>query len=85
MTAAAHGEMNAQGAVTATRPANMPLAIMPGSGLPVLRVMYVIAATAPNAPAIAVFVAAVANCTSVAANVLAALKPNHPNNKMNVP
>ncbi|CAB4788901.1 unannotated protein [freshwater metagenome] len=63
----------------------MPLIIMPGSGLPVLRVMYNIAVTEPNAPAIAVFTAATANCTSVAANVLAALKPNHPNNKMNVP
>ena len=35
MTAAAHGSTKAQGAVMATRPASMPLAIMPGSGLPV--------------------------------------------------
>ena len=37
------------------------------------------------APAMAVFVATVANCTSVAANVDAALKPNQPNHRMNVP
>ena len=40
---------------------------------------------APKAPAIAVFVATMANCTSVAANVEAALKPNQPNSRMNVP
>ena len=34
MTAAAQGCTNAQGAVIATRPASMPFAIMPGSGLP---------------------------------------------------
>ncbi len=41
--------------------------------------------TAPTAPAIAVFVATVANCTSVAAKVDAALKPNQPNNRMKQP
>ena len=35
MTAAAHGSTKAHGAVMATRPPSMPLAIMPGSGLPV--------------------------------------------------
>ena len=35
MTAAAHGCTNAHGAVIATRPASMPFAIMPGSGLPI--------------------------------------------------
>ncbi len=35
ITAAAHGDTKAHGAVMATRPASMPLAIMPGSGLPV--------------------------------------------------
>ena len=43
------------------------------------------ATMAPNAPAIAVFVATMTNCTSVAANVDAALKPNQPNSRMNVP
>ena len=33
MTAAAHGATKAHGAVMATRPASMPLAIMPGIGL----------------------------------------------------
>ena len=36
-------------------------------------------------PAIAVLAATTANCTSVAANVEAALKPNQPNSRMNVP
>ena len=85
MTAAAHGATKAQGAVMATRPASMPLAIMPGSGLPVRLVIHSIAATAPKAPAIAVFVATVANWMSVAAKVEAALKPNQPNSRMNVP
>ena len=58
------GVTNAHGAVMATRPASMPLAIMPGSGLPVRLVIHSIATMAPNAPAIAVFVATVANCTS---------------------
>ena len=35
ITAAAHGCTNAHGAVIATRPASMPLTIMPGSGLPI--------------------------------------------------
>ena len=39
MTAAAHGDTKAQGAVIATRPASMPFTIMPGSGLPVRLVM----------------------------------------------
>ena len=85
ITADIAGDTKAHGAVMATRPASMPLAIIPGSGLPVRRVIHSMATMAPNAPAIAVFVATVANCTSVAANVDAALKPNHPNNRMNVP
>ena len=35
IAAAAHGCTNAHGAVMATRPASMPLTIMPGSGLPI--------------------------------------------------
>ena len=35
MTAAAQGWTKAHGAVMATRPASMPLPIMPGSGLPI--------------------------------------------------
>src|SRR4051794_4678915 len=85
MTAAAQGCTNAHGAVIATRPASMPLAIIPGSGFPVRFVIQNIDTTAPNAPAIAVLAATVANWMSVAANVDAALKPNQPNSRMNVP
>ena len=50
MTAAAHGSTKAHGAVMATRPASMPLTIIPGSGLPVAGIMIQnIAATAPKA------------------------------------
>ena len=85
MTMAIAGDTKAHGAVIATRPASMPLAIIPGSGLPVRRVTHSIDTIAPKAPAIAVLVATTANCTSVAANVEAALKPNQPNSRMNVP
>ena len=63
----------------------MPLTIIPGSGLPVLRIITNIATTAPKAPAMAVLVATMANCTSVAASVEAALKPNQPNSRMKQP
>ena len=63
----------------------MPFTIIPGSGLPVLACMMNIAATAPNAAAIAVLVATTANWTSVAAKVEAALKPNQPNSRMKQP
>src|SRR5919106_429441 len=79
------GLVKAQGAVMATRPASMPLTIIPGSGLPVLNIITNMATTAPKAAAMAVFVATVANCTSVAANVEAALKPNQPNSRMKQP
>ena len=76
---------NAHGAVMATSPASMPLAIMLGSGLPVRNVTQTIAITAPNAAAMAVLVAMTANRTSVADRVEAALKPNQPNSRMKVP
>ena len=85
INAAAHGETNAHAAVIATRPANIPLIIIPGFGLPVRRVIQNIEATAPNAPEIAVLAATVANCTSVAESVDAALNPNQPNNRIKVP
>src|SRR5947208_2011953 len=68
ITAAAHGCTNAHGAVMATSPASMPLAIIPGSGLPVRFMIQNIDTTAPNAPAIAVLAATVANWMSVAAS-----------------
>ena len=86
ITAAAQGCTNAHGAVIATRPASMPLAIIPGSGLSLdAHCTQNIATTAPNAPAIAVLTATTANRLSVAESVDAALKPNHPNSRMNVP
>ena len=57
MTAAAHGSTKAHGAVMATRPASMPLAIMPGSGLPVRIQIQNMPTIAPKAAAIAVLAA----------------------------
>jgi hypothetical protein len=85
MTADQAGLVKAQGAVMATSPASMPLTIMPGSGLPVFHIMVNIATVAPKAAAMAVLAATTANCTSVAAKVDAALKPNQPNNRMKQP
>src|SRR5688500_3089277 len=85
MTADQAGLVKAQGAVMATRPASMPLTIMPGSGLPTFHIITNMATTAPKAPASAVLVATTANCTSVAASVEAALKPNQPNSRMKQP
>ncbi len=85
IAAAAHGGTKAHGAVMATRPASMPLAIMPGSGLPVRRVIQTIAAVAPKPAARAVLTATRVNLGSVTAKVEAALNPNHPNSRMNVP
>src|SRR6266496_4301856 len=83
--AAAQGWMNAHGAVMPTSPASMPLAIMPGSGFLVRSCVHSMAMTAPNAAAVAVFVAMTAKRWSVAASVDAALNPNQPNRRMNVP
>ena len=59
---------------------------MPGSGF--LLPVYInqnMSATAPKAAARAVFRATTAKRVSVTANVEAALKPNQPNSRMNVP
>ena len=85
MSAAAQGCTKAHGAVMATRPASMPLAIMPGSGLPLRIHTQNMAMVAPKAAAIAVLAATTVNLRSVAAKVDAALKPNQPNKRMNVP
>src|SRR5919109_5233294 len=85
MAAAAHGCTKAHGAVIATRPASMPLAIMDGSGFDVRAITQSMAMTAPKAPAMAVLAATTVKRWSVAANVEAALKPNQPNSRMNVP
>src|SRR5688572_1952668 len=64
MTAAAHGSTNAHGAVMATRPASMPLAIIAGSGLPERIHTQNMQMIEPNAPARAVLTATTANCGS---------------------
>ena len=70
----------------ATRPANMPLHIMLGSGFP-LRTFHIqrAEANAPKALASIVLVATTAIRKSVPANVDPGLNPNQPNARMNVP
>src|SRR4029453_1213004 len=85
MMAATYGSTKAHGAVMATRPASIPLTIIPGSGLPVRHIIQNIAAIDPKAAAMAVLAATIANWTSVDASVEAALKPNQPNSRMKQP
>ena len=85
ITMAAQGSTNAHGAVIATRPASMPLTIIPGSGLPPRFQIHAMPVLAPKAAASAVFTATRARRVSVAAKVDAALNPNQPNSRMNVP
>src|SRR2546427_3004376 len=66
-------------------PASVPLAIIEGSGLPYLNHMYSIEVIPPAAPASIVFVAMTPMRRSDPASVEPALKPNHPNARMNVP
>ena len=88
MTAAAHGSTKAHGAVMATRPASMPLTIIPGSGF-----WKFLAVHAPEHRRRSrrtrrrsrCSLATIANWMSVAASVDAALKPNQPNNRMKQP
>ena len=53
ISSAAHGATNPDGAVMATRPANIPLAHIPGSGLPYrpFRQAHIMAQNAPVAEA----------------------------------
>src|SRR5665213_162232 len=76
---------NAQGAVMATRPASIPLAIMPGSHFLVLTFIYNAAAKAPLALANIVLTAITEIRRSVPARVEPGLNPNQPNARMNVP
>src|SRR5205085_2776902 len=77
---------NAQGAVIATRPANMPLHIMDGSGFLVLNHQtYSVVDKAAVEPAIMVLTAITAMRRSVPARVEPGLNPNQPNARMNVP
>src|SRR5213592_3075570 len=75
----------AHGAVMATNPASVPLAIIDGSGLPYLSHMYSIDVIPPAAPASIVFVAMTPMRRSEPASVDPALNPNHPKARMNVP
>src|SRR5260370_34908513 len=76
---------NAHGAVMATRPANMPLHIMPGSGLPVLIIMTSAVNRAPEADASMVVTAMMAMRWSVPDRVEPGVNPNQPDARMNVP
>ena len=85
MSVAAHGAMNAQGAVTATSPASIPLHVMEMSGLPHLAFVQAIAATAPAEADNSVFTAMSAMRRSVAPNVEPGLKPIQPKVSTSVP
>src|SRR5882724_8444707 len=86
MAAAAPALTKAHGAVIATKPANMPLHIMYGSGFLVLNHhIYMVAARAPVAEASIVLTATTAMRRSVPASVEPGLNPNQPNARMNVP
>ncbi len=76
------------GAVMATSPASSPLAVMVGSGLPLLHHMYSIALSDAAAPASIVFTAMMPMRSAPlpeAASVLPGLKPNHPKARMKQP
>src|SRR6266581_6509571 len=77
---------NAHGQVIATKPANMPLHIMEGSGF-LVRTHHIhrVAPNAPVAEASMVLTATTAMRRSVPARVEPGLKPNQPNARMNVP
>src|SRR5207245_11151579 len=76
------------GAVIATRPARMPLAVMVGSGLPLDHHMYSIALSDAAGPASIVLTAMRPMRRAPlpeAAKVLPGLNPNHPNARMKQP
>src|ERR1017187_8233469 len=75
----------AHGAVIATRPASIPLAIIPGSHLFVFNFIYKAAAKAPLALASIVLAATMPIRRSVPDKVDPGLKPNQPKARMNVP
>ena len=82
----AHGAFTkAQGAVIATSPASIPLAIIPGSHFPVFAFTYKAARKAPDALASIVLTAITEILRSVPANVEPGLNPNHPKARMKVP
>ena len=74
----------AQPAVIATRPARVPLRVMPTSGFPNFTHAVIIAKTAPAAAARLVFTA-IRAVEVLAAVVEPGLKPNQPNQRMKTP
>src|SRR5271170_2019155 len=84
---APHGVTKPLGAVMATRPANRPLHIMPGSGFLVgpNHHMYRVAERVALMPAIIVLVATMPMRLSLAASELPGLNPNQPKARMNEP
>src|SRR5690349_16917713 len=85
ITDAAHGAMNAHGAVTATRPASMPLHDIEMSGLPYFTFVNAIAATNPVLADNSVLTATRPMRKSVAPSVEPGLKPLHLNTSTSVP
>ncbi len=76
---------NAQPAVTATRPARPPLAIIVGSGFLYFNQVYIIADNEPKAPASMVFVTITPILKSLPESVLPALNANQPKKSIIVP
>src|SRR5690242_9905907 len=85
MSAAAHGDTKADGAVIATSPASIPLHDIEMSGLPYLNPVNAMAAAAPNTDAVSVLTMITAMRRSLAPSVDPGLKPIQPNRRMNVP
>jgi hypothetical protein len=85
MSDAAQGATKAHGAVTATRPASMPLHAIEMSGLPYLALVQAMAVTVPKQPARRVFTATTAMRRSVAPKVDPGLNPIQPNTSTRVP
>jgi hypothetical protein len=79
------GETKAQGAVIATKPANIPLQAIVMSGLPNKKYQISIAAADPATAAKFVLTATTEIRRSVAPRVDPGLNPIHPKSKINVP
>src|SRR5579864_8597266 len=79
------GDTNAQGAVIATSPANIPLQAIVISGLPKRKYQMSIAIAEPATAARFVFTATTEIRRSVAPSVEPGLKPIQPNSSRNVP
>jgi hypothetical protein len=85
MTRDAPGVTKAHGAVMATRPARLPLSVMPRSGLPRRIQAVAVAVSVAIEAASAVVIATSEMTRASAAIVLPGLKPNQPNHRMKQP